>query len=45
MNSLSFILELERAFDVNLGETTLRADQTIADVLTAIRECAPATGR
>jgi acyl carrier protein len=43
MNSLSLILELERAFDVNLGETTLRADQTIADVLTAIRECAAAT--
>jgi acyl carrier protein len=44
MNSLSLILELERAFDVNLGETTLRADQTIADVLTVIRDCAGATG-
>jgi acyl carrier protein len=43
MNSLSLILELERAFDVNLGETTLRADQTIADVLTVIRDCAAAT--
>ena len=43
MNSLSFLLELERAFDVNLGETTLRADLTIADVLTAIRQCAAAT--
>ena len=43
-NSLSLILELERAFDVNLGETTLRADQTIADVLTAIRDCAAAPG-
>ncbi len=44
MNSLSLILELERAFDVNLGETTLRADQTIADVLKVIRDCAGATG-
>lgn len=38
MNAVTFTFELETAFDVTLGETTFTANQTIADVLAALRE-------
>jgi acyl carrier protein len=38
MNAVTFTFELENAFDVGLGETTFTADQTIGDVLVALRE-------
>jgi acyl carrier protein len=38
MNAVTFTFELENAFDVNLGEATFTGNQTIADVLTALRE-------
>ncbi len=44
MNSMSFLLQLERTFDVTIGEVTFVADQTIADVLTVLRESGAATG-
>jgi len=38
MNAVTFTFELEQAFDVSLGETTFAAQQTIGDVLAALRE-------
>jgi acyl carrier protein len=38
MTSVSFSFELEEAFEVELGETVFAADQTLADVLAAVRE-------
>ena len=38
MNAVTFSFELETAFDVTLGETTFTADQTIGDVLGALRD-------
>jgi acyl carrier protein len=38
MNAVTFTFELEQAFDVSLGETTFTAQQTIGDVLAALRE-------
>jgi acyl carrier protein len=38
MNAITFTFELERVFDVELGETTFTADQTIADVLDTVRQ-------
>lgn len=38
MNAITFTFELERIFEVELGETTFTADQTIADVLDTVRQ-------
>lgn len=38
MNAITFTFELERVFEVELGETTFTADQTIADVLDTLRQ-------
>ena len=38
MNAITFTFELERVFEVELGETTFTADQTIADVLDMLRQ-------
>ena len=38
MNAVTFTFELEQAFDVSLGETTFTGQQTIGDVLAALRE-------
>ena len=38
MNAVTFTFELERTFEVSLGDTMFTADQTIADVLAVLRE-------
>ncbi len=43
MNAVTFTFELETAFDVDLGETTFNATQTIADVVAVLRQRGAAT--
>ncbi len=38
MNAVTFTFELERTFDVSLGDTMFTADQTIGHVLAVLRE-------
>ena len=38
MNAITFTFELERVFDVELGETTFTGDQTIAEVMETVRQ-------
>jgi acyl carrier protein len=38
MNAVTFTMEIEEAFKVNLGETIFTRDQTIGQVLQVLRE-------
>lgn len=38
MNAVTFTMEVEQAFEVDLGETIFTRDQTIAEVLQVLRE-------
>lgn len=39
MNSVTFTMELERVFGVDLSGAVLTADQTIADAMALVRDC------